>query len=896
MNQIKEIIYDGYTTVPSDYECPDGDLALATGVLPEDGTLKPVLPAAVRFTLPVGCKVVYIHATSQMAHYIISCYRRNTPPDDPDYKFYWINKADADSATEPILIGDLSEIPGEAYLSYNTINAVGNTLMIMDFHGINYYLWNGTVYKYLGNHIPELPIRFGLNCDMEKSMVYSRVFADVVPVQEAEEGLTNDNKDTFTTEILGKVNKFIREQANRTGKFMYPFLVRYAYRMYDQQLTMHSAPILMVASSDVSPIVPALNIVKVDGMVMMLEYQVAAVLSQLKFQVMDGSDITELEKWGDIIKSVDIFISAPIYTYNQSGYVEKMYVDYHNTYTDSFSVGEYMGNNEFTRRFAGMMYEAKYETTLDDVVPIPKFSAEAVKGKIRDCHDFYLLTSVKVDNLDTNWNTISVEEDYLDSLQTREVMTDDYDSHDNLIPDYSYNYNSRLNIANITKELFRGFEPGAMMGYTYKENYTSNWVSYVHIKQDYKEIVVRSDSSVLLADNPVLMLYYPNPNAYKITLYNGITRKEYPLEAHDFLNGAFYFQGWDYGGTTVYDSPAVTSDKTVNMPNKIYTSEVNNPFLFLSSGVNTVGIGEIKGMASAVRPLSEGQFGDFPMYAFSTEGVWALKAKPDGTFVTSQPVTRDVIINPESLTQLDSAVLFSTERGIMLISGSNSKCISDNLQTDQTFEINMLPPVAGQGETNKILALAGLSADETTILPFKEFLQTCRMLYDYTGQRIIVYHPDQRYAYVYSLKTNKWGMAPSNIQSGFNSYPEALVNSSGDDEVVVEDWSNPDEAAESNGLIVTRPLKLDHPNDMKTIRTIVQRGKFAKGNVKQILWGSRDLMHWYLVGSSVDHYLRGISGTPYKYFRLGLPVSLPDGESLYGCTVMYEVKETNKLR
>jgi hypothetical protein len=90
-----------------------------------------------------------------------------------------------------------------------------------------------------------------------------------------------------------------------------------------------------------------------------------------------------------------------------------------------------------------------------------------------------------------------------------------------------------------------------------------------------------------------------------------------------------------------------------------------------------------------------------------------------------------------------------------------------------------------------------------------------------------------------------------------------------------------------NGLLITRPLKLDQPDILKTIDTIIQRGYFRKGHVKTILYGSRDLFNWQLIYSSTDHYLRGFRGTPYKYFRIVLLCSLTKDESIFGCTVQY---------
>lgn len=68
---IKEIKYNGYTANPSDYACPDGDLATSIGVIPEDGSLKSILPPSEVFRLESGASVMYIHETANIKHYII---------------------------------------------------------------------------------------------------------------------------------------------------------------------------------------------------------------------------------------------------------------------------------------------------------------------------------------------------------------------------------------------------------------------------------------------------------------------------------------------------------------------------------------------------------------------------------------------------------------------------------------------------------------------------------------------------------------------------------------------------------------------------------------------------------------------------------------------------------
>ena len=400
-------------------------------------------------------------------------------------------------------------------------------------------------------------------------------------------------------------------------------------------------------------------------------------------------------------------------------------------------------------------------------------------------------------------------------------------------------------------------------------------------------------------------MFYPNPNAYKMVIYNYSSAcYAVDLKPHEFLNGAYAILDYELVREKNFTSlpnisyPMYSTEEAYNFPiqisNKIYTSEVNNPFYFPVLGINTVGTGNILGICAAAKALSEGQFGQFPLYAFTSEGVWALEVSNTGTYSAKQPITRDVVINPDSITQIDSAVLFATDRGIMLISGSTVQCISDRLNTEELFSIADLP------KAEALINIFNSKADESeqisladaSLLPFSEFLAGCRMVYDYTNQHIIVYNPAVRYAYVYSLKSKTWGMMRSDIVSNVNSYPEALAMADG---AKLVDFSKTD-AQTTTSLIITRPFKMDDPNALKTINTIIQRGMFRSTHVQQVLYGSNDLFHWHTVWSSVDKMMRGFRGTPYKAYRLALVCKFDKGESIYGCTVVFEPRMTNQVR
>lgn len=922
----KELKYSGFAALPSDYECPDGQLAASINLIAENDHLKPLhQPSAILKFPNENYKVLYLHITSLYTHYIV-LYGTN---------LYWLDSSLTEGKFLPLEVNTSDLTLLKAFPTIHEINAIGNTLVVLTPDGIHHFLWKdaSTGYTYLGTHLPELPLSFGLQGEMIRTDSFSISF-DTISAENLRDEFSEDNKSKITSQVLAKVNKFIADNSINAGKFIFPFLVRYAYRLYDGSLTMHSSPILMICSSDVAPTVVW------DGEDYIpksshsdAKLRVAGMVHTLDYAVGNATRIAEIQHWKDIVRSVDIFISKPIFTYDQNGecsrfkYATELFYNYSickhiNQAADSSKYPIKYQYNRFTKLYSFTFYPSDILHTPNYILEIPKRSADQVKADIRSESNFYFLKSINLEDLTTSRTIIAVEEDYLQSLVAREVMTDDYDSHDTLIPKYSFAYNSRLNIANLKKRLYNSYNMGAMFPFTngyitddinnpLSADITQTWGVYFFIKQDGKDIVVKGENAVFGFNTKFLFFYYPNVNAYKAVFWCDSTYYyEIPLEAHGFLNGAFYFGGWnDLMPNNNIKSPTASTDTelTVEIANKIYTSEVNNPFYFPVTGINTVGTGNILGIKSAAKALSQGQFGQFPLYAFTDEGVWALEVSSSGGYSARQPITRDVCINPESITQIDSAVLFATDRGIMMISGSVTNPITEAINTNDFFNILQLPKldevlkVNNPGLSSEIMKILGTHPVSYYPYPspfFKQsLLQQLQILYDYSNQRIMIFVPEsknQAYSnipcFIFSLKSKTWGMANYKIESAVNSYPDALaMDSSGQ----LINFSK-DNEVEKEQLIVTRPFKLGVPDAYKTIDTIIQRGYFRKGHVKSMLFGSRDLQHWHLVWTSKDHSLRGFRGTPYKYFCIALMCNLFQDESIYGASVQFTPRETRQ--
>ncbi len=954
---IKDIKYSGITTAQSDYESPDGALSESLNLISEDQHLTPIFQPKLKVQLQAGCNVVGIHRTAQYTHYLVY--------NETSYDLSWMNEG---SQT----LNAISRVP-----SFKDLEFVGNTLLILSQDSINYFLWKEDKYIKLGDHLPNVEISFGLkgkprffSVSDDSKKTFTITF-DGIAKDKLFEVWSEANKKKITEQVMAKVNRFLREQTINKGRFALPFMVRYALRMYDGSLVCHSAPILMNPSTFAAPIVYWLHAGGKDSYTD-AECDIMLVSSALDYQLVADKDneYHDLTKnWSDIIKSVDVFVSAPIYTYDQDGECSS-FADTDNFETKFIGSLDYKGYSydikedhvvlpisvdghiismdtqpetsllkekyaEWKYSMLYDLYKSKERKHPSMTINLPEFSLDKVRENIENVNNFYLLYSIELKELSTTIRKdIVVSKEYLQSLVTRETMTDDYLSHDRLMAQFAHGYNSRLNLSGIKRELFRGFYTSSMFAYC---NCTSlSWkVSVdekgndmailsshplgicdlsvdVYIKENGNTHIVHTTDttflSYILSDtmyptqedantgtNGYLdkrswgcYVYYPNRNAFKMVIQDYKGKYIYNLKAHNFLNGAFCFIDYQLQRNENTEIlPTVNISNIIEVANKIYTSEVNNPFLFLPSGINSVGTGTILGISSATKALSQGQFGQFPLYAFTDEGVWALEVSPTGTYNAKQPITRDVCINAKSITQLDNAVLFATSRGIMIISGSQTACITDSIDSPAPFNALSLPGMA------QLHTAAGHGVDTCfPTVPFLTFLEGCSMIYDYVHQHIVVFNKAYTYAYVYSLKSKEWGMMYSTLSSSINAYPDALAMTT-DNKLV--SFSGTDEEI-STGLFLSRPIKLDTPDVLKTINTCIQRGMFKRGDVQTALWGSRDLYNWHLIGSSVDNYLRGIRGTPYKYFRIaGITEFKPD-MSLFGVTLQFIPKFTNTPR
>lgn len=938
MNQ--EIAYRGVTATPNDLLCTDGELETAIGLIPENGALAPLpQPAVISQGLPpeTQARLVFIHRTPAAfdePHYIYHLARYNGAPAN---LIAWSADGEHLSATPfPLEEAQLLSVQG-----------MGNTLTLITSEGPLYLLWKGLDYDFLGP-LPEIPdLEFGLEIEQKSQAgssqgryYYPYIYADTDASVAAD---AEQKNKVFLDTVIGAANKIVADHKDR---FAFPFFVRYAFRLFDGTLTKHSAPVLMLPSTTINPVFRVLEYVEGSKDCF---FKISARLSTAKFLFRQTRGVEGLEKWKDLIQGIEIFVTPPIYSYNQDPEVKDYDPRKHQgtlSTMDALSYGiipSLKKNDEVTGasqpavhrinseletfgafNSAGTAFELNNYTALR-----PPRKGERFYQELEAASTLYHYATYTLDEM-LKWQTYSgengkggagfatVKTDVSDvtTINTRPAMTDDVNSHLTVSASHSFVYNNRLHLANLDKRPFAGFPP--MSSFQYLEPFT--WGAAGETKTEYFDCYVwvrKKERTFKLIQEHVPVpqgidpyedapgetprwafpyFYFPDPDAYHVAFINertGSVVYSTPLKRHDFLNGAYAFSRL-YGLVPLEPFPdddetlAEHLPGTYQDPNQIYVSEAGNPFFFPPASALTVGNGEINALSSASQALSQGQFGQFPLYAFTTEGVWAMEVSATGTYAARQPITRDVCTNPAGITQLDNAVLFSTARGIMLLAGAQTECVTDPINAP-------LPPQPTQIPGLDVLhALAGHPASDSCLprVPLSEFLSGAQGIYDYPHQRVVIFNPSITYAYALSLRSKQWGMMRSTLSHTVNAYPDALAVTH-EGRIVSFAKETADTTA---AFFLTRPIKLQMPHILKTIDTLIQRGTFSRGDVCTVLWGSRDLAHWQIVATSADHFLRGIHGTPYKYFRIGGTARLAPHQSLIGASVQLAAKLANQPR
>lgn len=314
-----------------------------------------------------------------------------------------------------------------------------------------------------------------------------------------------------------------------------------------------------------------------------------------------------------------------------------------------------------------------------------------------------------------------------------------------------------------------------------------------------------------------------------------------------------------------FDAPTSNDIPKANTPlhepNRLQVSSANNPFSLPFENSYAIGSASnrIIALQSAAIEMSDAKFGEFPLFAFTDEGIFALQAGSETLYASIIPINYDKIINPNTLA-INGGIIYITERGVHLLAARGDKL---------TSEASTLISSPIHGKDGR---------------PPLDFLRTCQIMWPKEHNEVIFHNPDNGndIAYVFNLDAGYWSTRTL-VGTKINTDEMVAENS-------IYDLTHEDASKTLVGSIVTRPIKLGNV-EYKRVDTIIPRMSTGPSPILFSMVASG------AVDGSTYHPLREVAGmtldankvspivirrTPFsaKYFKLAFGIeAIPEEDN-----------------
>ena len=973
----------GIVNTPSDVSPIDGDLNECINLVPSDGELKPVeMPKQV---FPNGGTAGIVAAVHS------GVWGKNFVKVNENKNEIWFLDQNMQRIS---VIGFNSKI--------KWIQCLGLYVVVGTENSIEYVMFKNGVYTNMGQKPQSPHIDFDLQFKkvytqqspapsitdlngkdapgMPISVGYynNRVYLQVVCGSVVSTNPATYNLETGYDKILeniqSKIDKIV-EDTKKDSAFIFPFFIRYALKLKTGEYISTSQPILVLPSSDKNPILFYYKSNGIYNSVVGRTYaawnpEVAATSYSVHFKV-DKNDVETLKIWDDIVEGVSLFITRPLYTHQESKmygrYIYEnlqnhsaIYAEEHNNINlgKSYnSIGEtalltkHTQNRKVTAAYTITVNTSGQQVTVnvDDEFgfDLPVYSAdEQTANMLVDGAIFYHVKTWSLDELNNiagSIKTLELSESVLTNLTSQLVLPENMHDDEQFSIECACVYNGRLIAANKTGNIQTYYKLNGLPSVEEIEFKFFLTIDGVNIIQHSKQNV-----------NPHLFssfLYHSYSECYKAYIKIGAKYYSCVMRPHPTLNGTYYYAGYmpfknvnpnldDYIteiSAATWDQ-AVPTSLTYKNQNIIMVSDVASPLSFNVNNMLEVGHGSVLNIATNALPMSQGQFGQYPVAAFTDNGIFSLGINTDGSIGAVAPVSSaDTLIGFPKLGKPNvisdgQSLYFITKRGLMELRGLQVRCVSEILNGRKWESKDYPCSVAVDGNLgiqNCITLLADGITDQQT---FNQMIEDgdAFLAFDYKHNRILVTDPTRQSHYLYAISSGKWSKLifgsdfdnfnPTNVS--FINLVQHITTNPGNDRTsqqlsgrqivsAVFDYNRsylqmsdssiydlmgaPDENNDPMykfGFVATRPMRFG-TDDYKTLKNLLHRKRMDRAinpysTAAIRLYGSVDGIKWY--------ELRHLRGAAYKYYTVLLYTCMKANERYSYMSVEFEEKFQNKLR
>ena len=799
---IKRIDIGGIERQLSVSNMADGSMYGMVGARHLDGNIRPAqgLEALSDVSLSEGDRLLYVHRYGDYEHYIV--WKANM-----DLRYITAGK-------EKLIEQEVRYI--------TSVVSIGNMLIVVDNDTyIKVWLWKDGRYTIVSeSKLPYIGIRKSTkktNSDGSKEQYvaesdvidivpdvslgyYSDIIGSALPTY-----IKNKNFRMQLTEQYGSLISNLREKASAENVFVDSYFVRYGLRMYDGSYLHVSPPIYIKGSGYELRCNSAKYSKAVDNTAGVWKiFQGCSAKADGYKLYANFVDMDSSLYVNGIVTAIDFFVSEPIREV------------YDGRQIDAVLSATKISGDPNTTAFYEIKFGSMTERKIED---------------IESFFNYYRVWSMPVDAIPENVVEIDAKNKLNNIVQM--PLLDNQASVHKYAAGTAYVYSGRLHIGNIREKLFDGYSPRF---YTYMKDMeterTGNAVMYVYLRDNGGEYIVKSETSILIG---ILSPYisYPDSRAYKIVVLSSedelYYKRTFLLKEHSFANESYYFDGYNTEDMDV-DSATyrITMDEyntfiadttvkgTINRQDVLKVSELNNPLVWPNDKTYTVGSGNIVSMAVATKAMSQGQFGQYPLYVFTSEGIYAmLSGGGDVLYSNVAPVNRHIVENAKTVCSLDDAVVFGTRQGLYVMSGGDTVKISTSLD-DHGIVRN------GRGIETIVSTRTGETLTEMTTM--RSLIAEGMVSYDYVNEEVLLYKPGNLLCYAYSLRNKMWQSYKRSVDYAVNSYPELLLV---DGKKVLKTSDEDSLKVEPEFLLVTNGMQLSDAMSSKRIERIHLLGHFA---------------------------------------------------------------------
>jgi hypothetical protein len=353
--------------------------------------------------------------------------------------------------------------------------------------------------------------------------------------------------------------------------------------------------------------------------------------------------------------------------------------------------------------------------------------------------------------------------------------------------------------------------------------------------------------------------------------------------------------------------------------NKVYVSALNNPFYYDARNVYDLD-GNVIGFGTNAVPISAGQFGQYPMFVFTDVGIYAMQIGTGEVIIESiVPLNGLICIDGKNIINLETNIIFKTDKDIMIMAGSEAKSISEVLNEYESGNpLNNNEVIIKNDTIISMLTNSRLGGFDASSIPssvpidvntFIKILPTASLGYDTNLHELWVSPApteiglvnQANYSYVFDVNTGVWSKRSIKFQNFISDYPKLYGIQKSGTTYPMYNMSNETAVAYKSVYFQSRPLKF--AEGFNKIRRLIMRGYVktsatdATGNLFGIyLFASLDGTKWALIDGkevwgAVNDCVALASQFSAKYFIIAMSGQIDP----YSYLTHFDVEATHAL-